>query len=415
MDAARLWGSADYTHRLGEVSWMASTAVLMHLNERATGDPARDWLSSWAHRYFVGQDLRVLVLGCGEGWLERTVSEWPFVSRIDALDFAEAAVARARARGGPKIRYSVADLNRDTLEAGAYDVVVAHSILHHVEKLEHAFEQVERAMKPEATFIVNEYIGPNRFQFSDEILAIVNDLLRCLPAQLRHGALEDRVYEARERPTIDQMIANDPSEAVRASDLMPMIRQRFDVLEVKQLGGTILMHLLHDIVQNFRFDDPHERGAIELLCSLEGALIDRGSIPSDFAILAARKKGARTPKSAYRRPLPPRPEASKDIEADPLGFGPRRPAVRGQREALQPWMLRVLRVALASSRPRRANLIDERRLNAFIEQLRCAASRAAPFEWIMARWSAHDDDATIAALLAAMDRIAARHGLLGAR
>ena len=106
MDAARLWGSADYTHRLGEVSWMASTAVLMHLNERATGDPARDWLSAWAHRYFVGQDLRVLVLGCGEGWLERAVSEWPFVSRIDALDFAEAAVARARERGGPKIRYS---------------------------------------------------------------------------------------------------------------------------------------------------------------------------------------------------------------------------------------------------------------------------------------------------------------------
>src|SRR5207244_394352 len=250
------WNSAEHTHSLRQMNWMASTAVLMHLNERATGDPARDWLSSWAHRYFVGQDLRVLVLGCGEGWLERAVSEWPFVSRIDALDFAEAAVARARARGGPKIRYSVADLNRDTLEAGAYDVVVAHSILHHVEKLEHAFEQVERAMKPEATFIVNEYIGPNRFQFSDEILAIINDLLRCLPAQLRQGALEDRVYEARERPTIDQMIANDPSEAVRASDLMPMIRQRFDVVAVRQLGGTMLMHLLYDIVQKFALEDP---------------------------------------------------------------------------------------------------------------------------------------------------------------
>lgn len=415
MDAARLWGSADYTHRLGEVSWMASTAVLMHLNERATGDPARDWLSAWAHRYFVGQDLRVLVLGCGEGWLERAVSEWPYVRRIDALDFADAAVARARERGGPKIHYSVADLNRDALEAGAYDVVVAHSILHHVERLEHAFEQIERAMKPEATFIVNEYIGPNRFQFSDEILAIINDLLRCLPPRLRHSALEDRVYEARERPTIDQMIANDPSEAVRASDLMAMIRQRFEVLEVKQLGGTILMHLLYDIVQNFRFDDPHERGAIELLCALEGALVDRGSIPSDFAILAARRKSARTPKSAYRRPLPPRPEASKDLEADPLGFGHRRPAARGRWEALQPWILRVLRVALASTRPRRANLIDERRMNSFIEQLRCAASRAAPFEWIAARWSAHDDDPTIAALLVAMERIAARHGLLGAR
>jgi hypothetical protein len=78
-------------------------------------------------------------------------------------------------------------------------------------------------------------------------------------------------------------------------------------------------------------------------------------------------------------------------------------------------MLRALRVALVSSRPRRANLIDERKLNALIEQLRCAASRASPFEWITARWTAHDDDATIAALLSAMDRIAARHRLLGAR
>ena len=39
--------------------------------------------------------LRVLVLGCGEGWLERAVARWPFVARIDAVDFAEHAIARA--------------------------------------------------------------------------------------------------------------------------------------------------------------------------------------------------------------------------------------------------------------------------------------------------------------------------------
>src|SRR6185369_8821817 len=96
MDPARKWGSAEFTHTLAEVSWTASTAVLMHLNERSTGDPARDWLSAWAHRWFVGDALRVLVLGCGEGWLERAVAAWPFVARIDATDVAAEAVARAR-------------------------------------------------------------------------------------------------------------------------------------------------------------------------------------------------------------------------------------------------------------------------------------------------------------------------------
>src|SRR5947207_8013983 len=85
--AAR-WGDAGFTHTLAGVSWMASTAVLMHLNERATGDPARDWLSSWAHRWFPGNHLRVLVLGCGEGWLERAIASWPFVERIDAVDLS---------------------------------------------------------------------------------------------------------------------------------------------------------------------------------------------------------------------------------------------------------------------------------------------------------------------------------------
>jgi 2-polyprenyl-3-methyl-5-hydroxy-6-metoxy-1,4-benzoquinol methylase len=127
-----VWNNAAYTERLAHANWMANTAVLMHLNERATGDPARDWLSSWAHRWFVGQNLRVLVLGCGEGWLERALAQWPFVARIDAVDFAEEAVARARelGRGLAKIEYGVVDLNRDELPRDTYDIVVAHSVLH---------------------------------------------------------------------------------------------------------------------------------------------------------------------------------------------------------------------------------------------------------------------------------------------
>ncbi|HET8773993.1 MAG TPA: class I SAM-dependent methyltransferase, partial [Thermoanaerobaculia bacterium] len=126
-----VWNDEERSAQLAHTTWMANTAVLMHLNERATGDPARDWLSSWAHRWFAGDHLRVLVLGCGEGWLERAVAQWPFVARIDAVDFAEHAVARAReaARGIPKIAYGVVDLNRDELPRDTYDVVVAHSVL----------------------------------------------------------------------------------------------------------------------------------------------------------------------------------------------------------------------------------------------------------------------------------------------
>ncbi len=391
---------------------MASTAVLMHLNERATGDPARDWLSSWAHRYFVGDNLRVLVLGCGEGWLERAVSQWPYVAHIDAVDAAEEAVARARAQETPKVAYDVVDLNRATLGRETYDVVVAHSILHHVENLEHALEQIESAMKPDATLVINEYVGPNRFQFTDSALAIMNELLACLPAPLRRGTVEDVTYERKERPSLQLMLATDPTEAVRAQDVVPMVEKRFAVLERKPLGGTILMHLLYDIVQNFRWEDPHERGILELLCTFEGALIDAGAVSSDFMILAARKKGSHLPLSAYSRPLPPRSEAAKDVEPDPLGFGRRHSERRiWAGNALQPWMLRLLRIALASARPHRANLIAESRIRAAVEQVRYRMSGLTPFDWIRSRWAAHDDEPSIAALLDAFERIAGAHRL----
>jgi len=50
-------------------------------------------------------------------------------------------------------------------------------------------------------------------------------------------------------------------------------------------------------------------------------------------------------------------------------------------------------------------LIAERTLNATIEQIRFAASRARPFDWIRARWSAYDQDESIAAMLDAIQRL----------
>ncbi len=377
-----VWNDASYAERLSHANWMANTAVLMHLNERATGDPARDWLSSWAHRWFVGDNLRVLVLGCGEGWLERAVAGWPFVARIDAVDFAEHAVARAReaGRGIAKIEYGVVDLNRDELPANAYDVVVAHSVLHHVEHLEHAYAQIERCMRPEATLVVSEYVGPNRFQYGDDVLAMINALLQALPEGLR------RPFEERLRPTVEEMIANDPTEAVRSEELIAFTERCFDVRERKNIGGTILQHLLYDIVENFRFDDPRERSLLEMLCTVEAMLVDSGRIPCDFVLLAARKKGSRVKRA--NRPLPRRGEGAADVERDPLRrVGGRRSAVGSGKTPLDRHHLRLLRLALLSQQPHRANLFEESAFLSLRERFRARGSDA--FDWLLAN-APHD-------------------------
>ncbi|HYC90243.1 MAG TPA: class I SAM-dependent methyltransferase [Thermoanaerobaculia bacterium] len=357
-----VWNDAEHARDLAHNTWMANTAVLMHLNERATGDPARDWLSSWAHRWFVGKDLRVLVLGCGEGWLERAVAQWPFVARIDAVDFAEEAVNRAReaARDLNKIHYGVVDLNRDTLPPDTYDVVVAHSVLHHVENLEHAYAQLEKTMRPNATLILNEYVGPNRFQYGDDVLSIMNALLACIG------------QPPKQRPSVEEMLANDPTEAVRSEELLPLTGRTFEVLERKNIGGTILQHLLYETVARFRFENARERSILEMLCTIEAMLVDSGRVPCDYVILAARKKGAGVTKA--NRPLPPRPEAAKDVQPDPLWQNVGRASARPPRPGggLKP-ALRLTRLAILAQLPRRANLYRESRMAAFLERFRTRA------------------------------------------
>lgn len=359
---ASRWNDANFTHTLSETSWMASLAILLHLNERATGHPAYDWLSSWSHRWFAGDQLRVLVLGCGEGWLERAVAKWPFVARIDAVDLAGAAIERARAQAPPNVHYAIADLNRDSLERDAYDVVVAHMILHHVENLEHILGEIELAMKRDATFIVNEYVGPKRFQFSDDVLDHINRLAACVGA------------ERKERPPLQLMIDLDPSEAVRSDELMPLVEERFEVLERRNIGGTILQHLLFGIAQDFPFDHPKKRAMVELMCCYEATLVDRGAIPSDFLICAARRRGSHVMK--VNRPLPPRPEA-RDIDPDPLWRA-------NVKLDVPP---RVKRILLESRKPRRASLFAESSIAALLSRFR----REARFD---------PDDADDRALLA---------------
>jgi SAM-dependent methyltransferase len=354
-----VWNDAQRASHLAQNTWMANTAVLMHLNERATGDPARDWLSSWAHRWFVGDALRVLVLGCGEGWLERAVAQWPFVAHIDAVDFAEEAVARAReaAKGIDKIHYGVVDLNRDELPRDTYDVVVAHSVLHHVENLEHAYAQLERTLRAQGTLIVNEYVGPNRFQYSDDVLTIINTLLACIG------------QPPKRRPSSEEMIANDPTEAVRSEELLAFTERTFEVMERKNIGGTILQHLLYETIAAFRFENPRERSILEMLCTIEAMLVDTGRVPCDYVILAARKRGAHV--KCANRALPPRAQGAQDVQFDPLWLNVGRASARPSHPGggLKP-TLRLLRLAILAQQPRRANLYRESRVAAFFERFR---------------------------------------------
>jgi O-antigen biosynthesis protein len=92
------------------------------------------------------------------------------------------------------------------------------------------------------------------------------------------------------RPSVAEMIAIDPSEAVRSSEIVRLLPKYFNVLETKGVGGSLLHLLLEHIAGNFGENDPDAMAQLQSLFNLEDELIAAGTLQQDFAVIIAGRR-----------------------------------------------------------------------------------------------------------------------------
>jgi SAM-dependent methyltransferase len=289
-----VWSPSE-TDRLAPRVWTSSRIVREYLHEMVSGNPGCDWVTWMLHRHAPGQNLRALVLGSGEGWLERALASDARIASVTAVDISEAAVERAReaaAREGlaARVRHAVADLERDPLPDGPWDLVLAHDVIHHVRNLESLFSRISDALAPSGRLLFCEYAGPARFDYGRRREAILDDALRSLPEKYRRLPGSRGLATRGNRTDPGELARRDPSEAVRSDRILPALRGRMDVLEEIPYGGSLLAPLLYELVENFRDGDPADEAVLRGLCEREKTLIASGELPSDYVVVAARKK-----------------------------------------------------------------------------------------------------------------------------
>lgn len=92
----------------------------------------------------------VLEVGCGTGSTAMRLA--PFTGRMLATDVAPGMIAIARERLAaqpvPQLGFALADADTPGQGQGAYDVVLAFSMLHLVEDLDHALKLLVQALRP---------------------------------------------------------------------------------------------------------------------------------------------------------------------------------------------------------------------------------------------------------------------------
>ena len=289
---AERWAPAA-KEQSGHGNWMRLRAVQRHIDACVTGRPDLQWAEGIGLEFLAGRfrDGRGVTLGCSDGGAERHAMASGQFCSFDGFDISPAAVAAARglaAANGLEVRYEVADVNFVQLAADTYDLAIVVMALHHFERLEHVLDQIATGLRSSGLLVFNEYVGPNRFQWTDEQLVLAGEALARIPAALRVDAAGREVTTI-ERPDPDALARSDPFEAIRSEEILPLVHARFEVVAERPYGGTILHPLLNGLAGNFDESQPKHAALLERLIGFETARL-RAGLPSDFTVVVARPR-----------------------------------------------------------------------------------------------------------------------------
>lgn len=288
---SRKWGDHLQVEARGEMNaWLDHPEIVAHYQRRAAIDGLR-W-EQWVPRHLGGPAARSLDLGCGAAARSLAVWNEGASAHLEGVDISEGRVAegeRRRRETGAPGRFWAEDVNAIELEPGRYDLIFSAHSFHHFLELEHVMEQTARALTPRGLFILEEFVGPTQFQWTDLQMEITAGLMGLLPEHLRRlrwGAVKP--YEG--RPTVEEVVAVSPFESIRSAEILPLFEQYFEIVLIKKLGGTIQHLLYNGIVHNFWPLTEEASRSLQGIIKVEDSLIDSGLLPSDFMLLVGRRK-----------------------------------------------------------------------------------------------------------------------------
>jgi O-antigen biosynthesis protein len=253
---------------------MNHPAARARINRRVTGDPAR-WPIAWLPSVVPDRVpfARALSIGCGVGNFERSLIDLGIVGEVTGIDASaevlEAARCSAEGAGmAGRIRYVHADAREFVAAARGMDAVFFHASLHHFDRLGELLADVRRALAPRGVLYLDEYVGPARDEWTWRHLLAWNAAYRALPARVRRTRIVRRPINA-----------EDPTEAIASSGILPAVAGLFRVLARRDYGGNLLEPIYPSLLRPNQPGGPQPElfdAAVEELLAREDRLLARG-------------------------------------------------------------------------------------------------------------------------------------------
>ncbi len=236
------------------------------------------------------RDGVALSLRAGNPELECELIRAKACERVIVVDGSTERLEYAQARVPADLRDRVEFEQADPLAFTPTEplgLAISHSALHRFSDPDRVIAHIAELLGPRGMVYVDEFVGPDRFQWSDDQLEVVNRLLDCLPEELRVDLTSDSGDVKRQiaRPDPERFAADHPAEAVAGSRIPAALDAHLEPVEVRPYGGAVYHQLFSRIMGNFSGHPELVRSILEF----DAILTDRGVVASDYLWAAYRR------------------------------------------------------------------------------------------------------------------------------
>lgn len=201
------------------------------------------------------------------------------VRHFDLFEISEVRAESGRAlatRKGVSDRVAFHTCDAFEQDLGQYDLVYWNNALHHMLDADSAVRWSRERLKLGGSFVMDDYVGPNRHQWTDVELDVAQGVRLMLPPQYRRDpqAPERELPLRPLRKSVEEMVRRDPTEAPDSENILPSVSRHFPNAEIIPTGGVIYHLALNEVIANF--DETRDVGLLEALLAMDRALTDVG-------------------------------------------------------------------------------------------------------------------------------------------
>src|SRR5882724_7092266 len=126
-------------------------------------------------------------------------------------------------------------------------------------------------------------------QFPQHHLQLADVFLKTIPERYRRMRRREGIKQEAPRFSLERMNSSDPSEGIRASEIVPLVASRFEIRHLRYLGGTLLLLIFNEIAGNFTEEDAEIMPLVDALIALDNFLVDNSILPSYHVYMVCQK------------------------------------------------------------------------------------------------------------------------------